>query len=196
MGLLLLIVAVAAVGCFKKVTTDTTVVVKGYVQEESGGPLLPAEGMEVYAYYPGDENWDILSYEDALNRIITNKTTGEQRTTPDVESAPYAVEGSTNTYASFFQNASPAMVVAVYPAAKIYGYMFRYLVAENLPTTYLTIVFRPWKGEPYAEGSKAGHKWYVVPAPLPAEGETPDDATPDSGATDDGSTDADSGENI
>lgn len=35
--LLLLGVALTAVGCFKKVTTETTVVVKGYVQEQTNG---------------------------------------------------------------------------------------------------------------------------------------------------------------
>ena len=194
-ALLLLGVALTAVGCFKKVTTETTVAVKGYVQEQSNSALLPAEGMLLYAYYTGDDNWDILSYEDALNKVITNKTTGEQRMEPNAEGVPYTIEGSTNTYLSFYQNAAPAMVVVVYPAAKIYGYMFRNLEAENLPTTYLTIIFRPWKPEPYYEGSKAGHKWYVVPSPLPEEGGDAEEGTTDDNTTDGGTDDGGDNQN-
>ena len=189
LGIALLIMFLAC-GCFKKVTTNTTVVVKSLVQAESGGTLLPADGVVMYAYYTGSEEWEIRSYEDALNRVITNTTTNEQRTMPDVEGAPYAIEGSANCYTSFFQSASPAMVVVVYPAAKMYAYMFRSLVAENLPTTYLTLIFRPWKSEPYFEGSKAGYKWYVVPPATPDEGEGGTDGS--EGTTDNGSDDTNS----
>ena len=174
-----LLVLLCTCSCFKKVTTNTTVVVKPLVQEVSGGALLPAEEVMMYAYYTDSEEWTILSYEDALNKTITHVTTGEQRTEPNVEGSPYTLEGSENNYVSFYQDASPAMVVVVYPPAKMYAYMFRSLIAENLPTTYLTLIFRPWKSEPYNEGSKAGYKWYVVPQPPPATDEGGDGTSSD-----------------
>jgi hypothetical protein len=164
-------------GCFK-VTTNTTVVVKPLVQQESGGETVAAEGVDVYAYYTTDEGWDIASYEDAVNRIITNKASGEQRTTPDIFGEPYAIEGSENCYTAMLQTSSPAMVVVVYPEAKMYGYMFHYLDAENLPNTFLTLIFRPWQTAPYTEGQSERRRWHIFP-PVTVSGEdnTTDDNT-------------------
>lgn len=164
-------------GCFKKVTTDTTVIVKSLVQQESGGEIVAAEGVDMYAYYTDNEGWDIASYEDAVNRIITNKESGEQRTTPDLLGVPYTIEGSENCYTAMWQTSSPAMIVVVYPAAKMYGYMFHYLDAENLPNTFLTLIFHPWQSAPYTEGQNERRRWYLFPPAATSGGEDAGDNT-------------------
>jgi hypothetical protein len=163
------VVVFALTGCFKKVTTDTLLVIKTLVENESGGERTPITDTYGYIYYPGSEDWGITSYEDAAAKIITNHTTGEKLSTPDVESGPYTIEGSTNNYIGMWESASPAFVVVVYPSAKMYAYMYRKHKAENLPETFLTLIFHTWKKEPYTQGRNEGYRWTVVPPPATSD---------------------------
>lgn len=164
-AVLLLAIAVTTVGCFKKETTDTTLVIKSLVEPESGAERTAAPDVYGYIYYTENEDWTISSYEDAAAKIITHPLTNEQLTTPDVESEPYIMEGSQNSYISLFQSGAPALVVVVYPESRMYAYMYRKAEAINLTHTYLTLIFHPWKDKPYTEGSKDGYRWNVVPYP-------------------------------
>ena len=148
-------------GCFKKVTTDTTLCIKTLVEEVSGGDRLPAEGCYGYIYYV-NKDWTVASYEDAVAKTITNSLTGEKLSEPDGESEPYIVDGSLNNYLSIFQGERQALVVVVYPKAEMYAYLQRFSEAENLKTTHLTLIFHEWKSGSYNEGSKEGYRWTVV----------------------------------
>ena len=161
----IVVVAVAMLsltGCFKDVTTDTTLRIKTLVEEESGGERVAAEGCFAYLYYTEKENWTVASYEDAFNKTITNMETGEKLSEPNLESEVYIAEGPTTEYLSLFQSGAPALVVVVYPAAEMYAYIYRKAEAENLTYTYLTLIFHKWKTGEYYEGSKDGYKWTVV----------------------------------
>ena len=124
--------------------------------------MLPAEGCYAYLYYIDSGKWSVESYEDAAAKVLTNVESGKRLTEPDAESSPYAMEGSDNNYLSLYQDGRTAIVVVVYPEAKMYAYIARSAEAENLPTTYLTLIFHTWKTGKYNEGSKAGFKWTVV----------------------------------
>lgn len=152
----------ALTGCFKEVTTDTTLRIKVLSEASSGGERVPAEGCYAYIYYTDAENWTVASYEDAVNKVITNLETGEQRSEPDGESEIFTSEEFSNSYLSLFQDRAPALVVVVYPAAEMYAYIYRKAEAENLHYTYLTLIFHEWKTGKYYEGSKEGYKWTVV----------------------------------
>jgi hypothetical protein len=156
------VVVFATTGCFKKVTTDTTLRIKLYTQEISGGDLVPAEGCYGYIYYISNADWSVASYEDAAAKVITNTITGEKLSEPNVESEPYTMEGSVNNYISMFQDKASALVVVVYPEAQMYAYMYRKAEAENLTFTDLTLIFHTWQKKDYSEGSKEGYKWTVV----------------------------------
>ena len=180
------VVAVALLsltGCFKKVTTATTLCIKvveevpvmikesdvasstGEVTEklkEVRKDMLPAEGCYAYLYYVDSDKWSIESYEDAAAKTLTNIESGEKISEPDAESEPYMIDGSSNNYLSLYQEGRSAFVVVVYPAAQMYAYMHRGAEAENLRTTYLTLIFHTWKTGTYNEGSKDGFKWVVV----------------------------------
>ena len=171
---LLVGVMLATTGCFKKVTTDTTLRIKVLSEAASGGERVAAE--ECYGYiYHVNKDWTVASYEDAVAKTITNTQTGEKLSEPNGESEPYAIDGSTNNYLSIFQGEREALVVVVYPAAQMYAYLHRWSEAENLTYTYLTLIFHTWKTGVYTEGSKDGYKWTVV-AP---EAVTPDEPTTD-----------------
>ena len=151
-----LVAMLSLIGCFKSVTTNTTLRIKILAEEVSSGERTPAEGCYGYLYYVGTD-WSIASYEDAVAKTITNSTTGEKLSEPDVESEPYTMEGSSNNYISIPQNEAQALVVVVYPEAQMYAYMHRSSEAENLSLTYLTLIFHKWKSDSYPEG-----KWTVV----------------------------------
>ena len=157
-----LVAMLSFTGCFKKVTTDTTLRIKVLAEAASGEGTLPAEGCYGYIYYTDDEKWIVASYEDAVAKTITDTETEEKLSEPNVESEPYSIEGSTNNYISMFQDRAPALVVVVYPAKQMYAYIYRKAEAENLTYTYLTLIFHEWKTGTYAEGSKEGYKWTVV----------------------------------
>jgi hypothetical protein len=165
---LALVAMLSLTGCFKDVTTDTTLRIKTLVEEESGGERLAAEGCYGYIYYTAKEDWTVASYDDAVAKTITNIETGERLSEPNGESEPYTIEGSTNSYISIFQDKAPALVVVVYPEAQMYAYIYRKAEAENLPYTYLTLIFHRWKTGSYPEGSKEGYKWTVVAPEEPA----------------------------
>ena len=168
------VVIIATTSCFKKVTTDTTLRIKLYTQEISGGELVPAEGCYGYIYYTDNTDWTVASYEDAEAKIITNTITGEKHSEPDGESEPYTMEGSVNNYISMFQDKASALVVVVYPEAQMYAYMYRKSEAENLTFTDLTLIFHTWQTKDYNEGSKDGYKWMIV---VPASTENPSDGS-------------------
>ena len=149
-------------GCFKKVTTNTTLIVKTLVESKSGEGQLPTNEAFGYIYYTDKEEWTIESYADAEAKVITHIATG-------VESEPYTQEGLTSSYIAMPQTSSPALVVVVYPAAQMYAYMWRRNEAENLYKTYLTLIFHTWKTDTYQEGNKPGYSWTVVP---PTAGQT------------------------
>ena len=156
-------------GSFKKVTTNTTLIVKTLVESKSGDGQLPTNEAFGYIYYTDKEEWTIESYADAESKVITHIATGEKLTVPDVESEPYTQEGLTSSYIAMPQTSSPALVVVVYPAAQMYAYMWRRNEAENLYKTYLTLIFHTWKTDTYQEGNKPGYSWTVVP---PTAGQT------------------------
>ena len=157
-----LVAMLSFTGCFKKVTTDTTLRIKVLAEAASGKGTLPAEGCYGYIYYTDDEKWIVASYEDAVAKTITDTETGEKLSEPNVESEPFEMENSANNYLSMFQDRAPALVVVVYPAKQMYAYIYRKAEAENLTYTYLTLIFHEWKTGTYTEGSKEGYKWTVV----------------------------------
>ena len=161
----MVVVAVAMLsltGCFKKVTTDTTLRIKTLVEKVSGDGTVAAEGCFAYLYYTEKEDWTVASYEDAAAKTITNTETGDKLSEPDAESEIFTSEEFSNSYLSLFQDRAPALVVVVYPEAKMYAYIYRKAEAENLSYTYLTLIFHKWKTGTYYEGSKDGYRWTVV----------------------------------
>ena len=169
------VVMLSLTGCFKKVTTDTTLRIKVLAENTSGGDRIPAEGCYGYIYYTKTQDWTVASFEDAVAKTITNPTTGEKLSEPDDESEIYTIDGSMNIYLSLFQDKAPALVVVVYPKAQMYGYIYRKAEAENLTYTYLTLIFHSWKNGVYYEGSTDGYKWTVVaPEKVAEEATTPE----------------------
>lgn len=159
-------------GCFKKVVLDCRYNIRPYIQMESGGEVALAEGVVAYAFMVDTTQWTVASYEDALNGVLTSKTTGEKRS----DATERAVQQ--NDTVALQLKATPATIIVVDPINKLYGWRMTE-VAENLPNLYVSITFRPWSvKKAYVEGPwRMNNEAYVAPD-VPAEPENP---TPEEG---------------
>jgi hypothetical protein len=169
--LLIILAVVGLTGCFKKVGYDTTIILYPKVQEVSNGDFVAADGVTAYAYYVSGENWKVLSYEDAVAKVITNTKTEATKSEPVVEATPYAVEGEEPDPMGRLKIRTAkqrVMLVALYPAAEMWAYR-HYEAGENLPTTTMKFHFRPWKTSEYADSG-----WTFNRKPQPP---TPEDGT-------------------
>jgi protease II len=76
---LLLVAALGLHGCFKSTVGYTYFNLAVYDQMESEDQFKPSTDIDTYAFWVDTTDWYIASWEDAVSRRITNKTTGETR---------------------------------------------------------------------------------------------------------------------
>lgn len=163
--ILFFIAAIALCGCMKEVSFRTTFILNPYVEVESGAEKLPLDGVLLYAFKADTTEWRVNSYDDAAFGLITNKESGEQKGAaavgtqlPTSFAENFTVEMSTD-----FEQ---AMIVAVDTENRCYAYT-NYKVGVNLPQTYMTLLFRPWKN---TANFKDG-KWMMMPTIVTPEEE-------------------------
>lgn len=151
-------VAVVVTGCFKKVTMDCRYHVRPYYQAESGGVAVQGEGIIAYAFAADTTQWTVASYEDALNGVLTSKTSGEKRS-----DAMERVEQSDSTVVLQL-TVTPVTIVVVDPINKLFAWRMTEVV-ENLPDLYVSVTFRPWSAKKrYVEGPwRMNNEAYVAP---------------------------------
>lgn len=164
--------AVVLSGCFKKVSNDTTYVLKPLVSD--GSAIVDMEHyITAYAYYVDTTAWAVQSYDDALAMRLTNKETGEVLTEPAVVGEPFTEGILADKYClELFLRRNPVMLVAVDEQLRVYGYR-KQTLGENLPRVYESVTFYTSKnGRRY----KAG-QWVMCNDfyGLPAEPENPDE---------------------
>ena len=176
------VVAVAATGCFKSVVAYTRYTMAIYNQTEESGAYSRAREIESYAFYVDTTEWRVASYEDALNRTITNKTTGEQLSVPDV----LGEFNSSKEYSmSMVLQQEISMIVVVNPELKLYAYR-SYELPVNLESVLTKLYMCSWRRTYSSSGWVVVNQFYVEPPE-----ETPE--TPDEGTGTDESTGTDDG---
>ena len=148
--------AVLLHSCFKDVVSYTDFNIAVYDQSVSDGEFTPATAVETYAYYVDTTEWSVLTYEDALARRITNKTTGEVRSTPDVEGTfdvalPYP--------ASVRLEQPISMLVLVNPTLRLYAYR-KYELPINLATVDTKLYMASWRGTHSSSGWLVKNDFY------------------------------------
>ena len=171
--ILLPLVALLFVGCFKKTSYESTYVLKPLVQQMSVDQPVTLAGVKAYVYPVDTTLWGIASYEDAEAGIITLKSDpSQQMTAPSSVAVPYEgaadVEtsegGSTAGMENWLQmtiNAPQQMIVAVDPVSRIYGYTMQEHIL-NLPRVFVSVVFQPWKETPsYKNGNWSFYNDYL-----------------------------------
>lgn len=157
---LLVLGAASLHSCFKDVVSYTDFNIAVYDQSVADGEILPSTAVETYAYYVDTTEWSVLSYEDALAHRITNKTTGEVLSTPDVvgtfdASLPYP--------ASIRLEQPISMMVLVNPSLKLYAYR-KYELPVNLPAVDTKLYMASWRMSHSSSGWMIRNDFYVAPS--------------------------------
>ena len=117
---------------------------KPLLQSASGSDVEALEGTLAYAFAADTSEWEVTSYEDALAGIITSRHEPSLKDNAPLATAePYEAEG-TRGWLTMRIRRSSALVVAVNPELRLYGYRQQGF-GENMPRLYSTVVFRPWK---------------------------------------------------
>ncbi len=156
--ILLVIVALGFVSCFKETAFETNLIIKPVLQTESGGEYTPLEGVVAYAFDGGIDGWEIRSIDDALSGVATSVEGAEQRGAIAMSDP---LSGSFADLTMLVEQEEIFIVVAD-PVSQIYGYS-DYIIPINLEKMYLTVSFLGWKDGSYTSGT-----WtYIAPEKEP-----------------------------
>ncbi len=148
--------------CFKETSYSTEYILRPLVQAASGGDYTPLEGVRAYAFEADSAYWHPRSYDEALAGVATNAA-GEKMQ-PIAASLPH---GDSRNEVSMLVEAQNVLIVAVDTENLCYAYT-NYEVAENLPETYVSVVFRAWKNDKvYKDGTWFFYPTYIEPEPEP-----------------------------
>lgn len=151
--LLLLAATASLAGCFKDVSTHTTYVLKPLRQEISGDMLQPISNARAFAFDADTASWTVASYEDALNGTISGRYNTQMKNSAPIAVAEPCGPGEFEGRIQMQLSRPSQMVVVVNPVNKLYAYT-QQKVAENMPFTYVTLLFRPYReGLIYKEGN-------------------------------------------
>ena len=143
-------------GCFKDVITYTNYNIAVSNQTTSGGATVPATLVDSYAYYVDTTQWTVLSYEDALAARITNKTTGEVRTEPDVWGT---FDSSAEFQVSLRLEQPVSMLVVVDPELKLYAYR-QFDMPINIEQLLTRLTLSSWRASHSASGWQVENDFY------------------------------------
>ncbi len=146
-------------GCFDDVSNNTSYILKPLVQERSGDPVLPLEGLVAYAFDADTLEWGVASWEDALSGIITSKSSGEKNPNPYATAVPFAYDGASG-WVELPLNKPSQMVLAVNTASRRYAYTQQVLPDNPPAKTYISLTFRLWKeGTSYKDNGSGNKSW-------------------------------------
>jgi hypothetical protein len=146
-------------GCFKDVVNYTIYKTAIYEQPSNDVSYTPATDVETYAYWVDTTEWKIASWEDAMAHRITNKTTGEQRDTPDA----FGSFNASEEYQSSIRLDHSAMMVMLFPEAKVYAYR-KYELPENLAEVTTKLYIATWRPSYNSAGWRVENRFYTPPA--------------------------------
>ena len=149
---LLVVAALALHSCFKDTVSYTRFNLAVYDQTDSEAAFVHTEELDSYAFYADTTDWYIASWEDAVARRITSKTSGQTLDVPDVV-GEFNPEEQYQTTLLVEQPVS--MLVVVNPALKLYAYR-KYELPENLPDIYAKLYMAAWRPTHNSSG------WIVV----------------------------------
>ncbi len=163
--LILLVALVAYTGCFKDEKQGTRLRIELSSQNVEDDPILKTTSdVEGYAFYvPKGTNWEVKTWEDALDRRITNSDKpAEVLTEPDVM-ATYDIEADYQLTFELWSHFT--FLVVVDKTNRIYATRL-YETPMNLPETFAHLHLYAWRKSGTANG------WDVT-NPFPDEDREP-----------------------
>lgn len=146
-------------GCFKDVVEYTDFRISVYDQTESNGEFVRSTDLETYAFYVDTTQWTVKSYEDALARRITNKTTGKTQTEPDAIGEFYADD---EYQVTIRLESEMSMIVVVNPTLKLFAYR-NYKLPINLPAVDTKLYMASWRQSHPMSGWRIVNDFYTPP---------------------------------
>lgn len=145
-------------GCFKDTVNYTRFEMAIYNQSDSEAAYTPATDIHSYAYYADTAVWRIASYEDAVNRRLTNKSTGEVLSTPDVEGS---FDPALQYQLSLTLERPLSLMVVVNPTLRLYAYR-QYELPENLEVVQAKLYMASWRPTHQASGWNVVNEFYTA----------------------------------
>lgn len=163
-------------GCFKDVVEYTDFRISVYDQTESNGEFVRSTDLETYAFYVDTTQWTVKSYEDALARRITNKTSGKTQTEPDAIGEFYADD---EYQVTIRLESEMSMIVVVNPTLKLYAYR-NYKLPINLPAVDTKLYMASWRQSHSVAGWRVVNNFYEPPTeePTPPADDEEEPTTP------------------
>ena len=145
-------------GCFKDVVAYTDYNIAVYDQSVADGQITPSPEVETYAYYVDTTEWSIRSYDDAVARRITNKTTGAVLTEPDV----LGTFDTSLAYPASVRLEQPiSMLVVVNPTLRLYAYR-KYELPINLASVDTKLYMTSWRASHSSSGWRVVNDFYAT----------------------------------
>lgn len=163
--LVLFMALTACVGCFKEEKQGTRMRIELWSQNVEDDPVMKTTSdIEGYAFYvPKGTKWEVKSWEDALDKRLTNSNKpGEVLTKPDVL-ATYDTEAEYQLTFELWSHFT--FLVVVDKTNRIYATRL-YETPMNLPETYVQLHLYAWRKTGTATG------WDVT-NPFPDEDREP-----------------------
>ena len=163
-------------GCFKDVVEYTDFRISVYDQTESNGEFVRSTDLETYAFYVDTTQWTVKSYEDALARRITNKTSGKTQTEPDAIGEFYADD---EYQVTIRLESEMSMIVVVNPTLKLFAYR-NYKLPINLPAVDTKLYMASWRQSHSVAGWRVVNNFYEPPTeePTPPADDEEEPTTP------------------
>lgn len=155
---LLVLGAACLHSCFKDVVSYTDFNIAVYDQSVVDGEIQPSTAVETYAYYVDTTEWCIRSYDDAVARRITNKTTGTVLTEPDVLGT---FDPSLAFPASVRLEQPVSMLVVVNPTLRLYAYR-KYDLPINLASVDTKLYMASWRASHSSSGWRVVNDFYAT----------------------------------
>ena len=158
------LVAITATSCFKEEKQGTAMRIAVYSQNVESDPIMKATDLEAYAFWvEKNDNWEVATWEDALERRITNKdNTSLTRTNPD-EIGLFDPEAEYQVRLELWSLYTFAVIVD--KANRIYAYR-KYETPMNLAEVLTQLHLYAWRKSGTANG------WNVI-NPFPDEPREP-----------------------
>ena len=155
---LLVLGAACLHSCFKDVVSYTDFNIAVYDQSVADGEIQPSTAVETYAYYVDTTEWSIRSYDDAVARRITNKTTGAVLTEPDV----LGTFDTSLAYPASVRLEQPiSMLVVVNPTLRLYAYR-KYELPINLASVDTKLYMASWRASHSSSGWRVVNDFYAT----------------------------------
>lgn len=148
--LIIALIAITAVACFKDEKQGTLMRIAVYSQETADSDIVPATDLESYAFWvKKGSKWKVSSWEDALAKRVTNtERPAEQLTEPD-EIGDFDPEAEYQVTLELW--AESTFIVVVDKANRLYAYR-QYDTPINLPELPIQLHMYAWRKSGTANG--------------------------------------------